>query len=137
MANTLTYISKDLGAGNPQIYKNFSCQLSGNYTSSGGVQGVAGEILSFNTAAYTGKPARIRIPAGPPAARLPVNTDFQVFLPQGYDGQIEQNAVSPTPNNFILRIFTAGGTELGAGAYSAALAAEPFLIKVRMPQKYA
>lgn len=139
MANTLKYLSKDIGAGNVAVYKNFSCQLSGAYVNSGGAAniGTPGELLSFNAATVANFAPRPRIPAGPPAARLPVQTDFQVFLPQGYDAVIEQNATLPTPANFVLRIFTTAGTELGAGNYPAALITEAFLIKVRIPAKYA
>jgi hypothetical protein len=141
MANTLTYIGKDLGAG-AQVYKRFKCALSGNYAQ-GAAIGVPGETLGFNTAAYNGTPARPRIPStvNGSTAALPKNTDFEVFVPDGYTAQVEQNAANPTANNYALRIFAAGSgnaapVELASGAYPAALTAAPILIKVRVPLKY-
>jgi hypothetical protein len=141
MANTLTYIGKDLGAG-AEVYKRFTCALSGNYAQ-GGAIGTPGETLAFNSAAYNGKPSRPRIPSvvNGSTSALPKNTDFEVFVPDGFTAQVEQNAANPTANNYALRIFFAGSgnadpVELGTGAYPAALTAAPILIKVRVPLKY-
>lgn len=144
MANTLTYLNKDKGAGSV-IYKNFSCLLSGNYVNSGGATaiGTPGEVLSFNTAVVNGKPVRPRIPStmNGSTANLPSNTDFIIpEQPQGYTIQIERNATAPTANNYVARIFTAGSgaaapAELGAGAYPAGLTAAAFVIKCRIPLK--
>lgn len=144
MASALTYLNKQLGAGAP-VSKRFSVQLSGNYTNSGGAAniGTPGETLSFNTATVNGKPARPRIPTtlNGSTKPLPANTDFEIFLPQGYSGQVEQNATNPTANNYVLRIFAAGSgaaapVELASGAYPAALTDAPFLVTVRIPLKY-
>lgn len=140
MANVLTFIGRKLNMPTT-VTKRFSCQLSGSYTQGGGI-GIPGEVLSFNTAAYTGRPARIKIPAGPPAGNLPLNTDFEVVsVPTGYSAQVERNATAPTPNNFVLRIFAAGSgnaapVELSAGAYPAALTSAPLVIEVLLPAKY-
>lgn len=142
MANALTFLRKELPAGGPSK-KVFSCQLSGNYAQ-GGAIGVAGETLAFNSAAYTGRPARRFIPStvNGSTSALPVQNDFEVFfVPNGYEAQVEQNSVNPTANNFVLRIFAAGSgnaapVELAGGAYPAALTSAPILIKVRVPLKY-
>lgn len=136
MANALTLVGKTILPH--EVVWRFTCQLSGSYTNSGAVGnvGTAGETLNFNGAANPNKLARPKIPSGPPAARLPLSSDIKLFLPLGYDGEVEQNAVAPTPANFILRLFTTAGTELGNGGYSAALAAYPFLIEVRAPLRY-
>jgi hypothetical protein len=68
-------------------------------------------------------------------------TDFIVQMPNGYEGQIEQNAVNPTANNYVLRIFAGGSgnaapVELATGAYPAALTTEVILIKVRVKKRY-
>jgi hypothetical protein len=141
MANLLTYLRKQLNVGT-SIEKVFTCALSGNYAN-GGAIGVPGETLAFNLAAYTGRPARRFLPStqNGSTANLPKNTDFEVFTPNGYTSQVEQNAANPTANNYALRIFVAGSgnaapVELASGAYPAALTAAPIVIKVRVPLKY-
>ena len=136
MSAQLTFLGNSVGPH--EVVKRFSCQLAANYTNSGGAGnvGTPGETISFNTALNPKFAARPRIPAGPPAARLPLNTDIKCYLPQGYDAVVEMNAVAPTPNNYVLRIFTTSATELAAGAYPAALLLEPFLIEVRVPLRY-
>lgn len=142
MANALKYLNKERSAGSPFIRKNFQCTLSGNYLTSGALAniGIAGEILSFNTASYPPGAHRVRIPNVLNGSTSPLvpNTNFRpspLALPCGYVGQIEQNAVAPTANNYILRIFTPAGTELGSGAYPAGLL-QPFVIGVLVPSKY-
>jgi len=142
MANALAYLRSDR-AVSTFVFKVFTCTLSGNYTN-GGAIGVPGETLSFNTATVTGKPSRPRIPnvLNGSTSPLPKNTDFEVFVPNGYSAQVEQNATSPTAANYALRIFAAGSgnaapVELASGAYPAALTAAPIVIKVRIPAKYA
>ena len=139
MAASLSFLNKDIGAGNNIVWKNFQCTLSGNYTNSGAAAnvGTPGETLSFNTALNPKYLSRPRIPNGGSTGQLLAASDFIVQLPQGYDGIVEKNATNPTANNYVLRIFTTSATELNAGAYPAALIAEPFLIKVRVPSKYA
>lgn len=140
MANVLTFLNRRLNMPTT-VTKRFKCVLSGSYVN-GGAIGVAGEVLSFNTALNPQIASRTKIPAGPPAARLPANTDIEVAnVPNGYLAQVEQNAVLPTPNNFILRIFAAGSgnaapVELSAGAYPAALTSAPLVIEVNMPAKF-
>lgn len=141
MANALAFIGKRLYIG-ANVVKRFTCTLSGNYAQ-GLAIGVAGETLAFNSASNTGKRARPRIPNGGPTGALPANTDVEVTqVPNGYSAQVEQNAVSPTAQNYVLRIFAAGSgnaapVELGAGAYPAALTGAPLEIEVTMPSKYA
>lgn len=141
MANALTYLRSDRGVAT-YVSKVFTCALSANYAN-GGAIGVPGETLSFNTATVNGKPARPRIPnvLNNSTTPLPKNTDFEVFTPNGYSAQVEQNAASPTAANYALRIFAAGSgnaapVELASGAYPAALTAAPIVIKVRIPLKY-
>lgn len=141
MANLLTYLRKELGAGTDPK-KVFTCLLSGNYAN-GGAIGVPGEVLAFNSAAYTGRPARRFLPStvNGSTSALPKNTDFEVLVPDGFSAQVEQNAANPTANNFALRVFVAGSgnadpVELATGAYPAGLTAAPIVIKVRVPLKY-
>lgn len=141
MPNTIKFLGTRRAAGNNNVIKRYQVTLSGSYTA-GGAVGVAGETLNFNGVLNPGYAARVKLPSGPPAARLPANTDFAVAdSPAGYTGQIEQNAVAPTPANFVLRIFAGGSgaaapAELASGAYAAALIATPFVVEVQIPQKY-
>lgn len=49
--------------------------------------------------------------------RLPTNEDItQEVLPSGYSVTLQQAAAAPTMKNFVLRIWTAPGTELGTGS---------------------
>lgn len=141
MANVLTFLGSDRAPG-PFYIKRYQCVVSGSYVN-GGAIGVPGETLSFNTSVNTALRARAKLPANG-AGRLPANADFRVVRnPEGYVGQIERNATSPTPNNFAMRIFAAGSgaanpVEIASGAYLAALIADPtgFIIEVRVAQKY-
>lgn len=139
MASALTAVRKKKGLGS-FITLVFQCVLSGNYTNSGGVgnAGTPGETLNFNGAANPLKLARFKLPQ-PLAGKLPPNTDIRVTrVPAGYDAQVEQNAANPTAANYVLRIFTTGGTELAGGAYPAGLLdATGLLIEVDIPNKYA
>lgn len=137
MSNKLTIIHKKKAAGGNVITSVFQCIVSGAYVK-GGAVGVAGETLSFNTALNPGFIARPRIP-GAPAGRLPPNNQIRVVrAPDGYDALVEQNAVAPTPNNFVLRIFSSGDTELASGNYAAGLTADltGFIIEMDIPLKY-
>jgi len=139
MANVLTFIGRKLNMPTT-VTKRFSCLLSGNYAQ-GLAIGVPGETLSFNTAKNPNFAARTKLPSSPGGV-LPATTDFEVVTcPNGYSAQVEKNAVAPTPNNYVLRIFAAGSgnaapVELGAGAYPAALTGAPIVIEVSMPAKY-
>jgi hypothetical protein len=151
-ANTLTWISNQRAAGENVIYKIYQVALSGSYTN-GGAIGVKGEVLNFQAALNPGYGARAKLPGvmGLPNSTggttnntdaLPANSAFEVPPVYGYEFQIEQNATSPTTLNYIMRIFTTGGTELSSGAYSSvapdlvAVGAQPIIVKVRVPAKY-
>lgn len=115
----------------------FLITLSGNYVNSGGVVGTPGESVNFNGATNPNMLARPKIPAGPPAGRLPATSDCNVMnAVAGFDAVVEQNAVNPTPANFAMRLFSSGGNEMAAGAYSAAQKAEPYIVHVYAPLKY-
>lgn len=72
---------------------------------------------------------------------LPSNSDITCEVaPQGYAGDLvlQQAAANPTMANFVLRIYTAEGTELGAGVaipaalFAAAIANAPQMVfKIR------
>lgn len=142
MANQLTFLGSDRAPG-PFFIKRYKCTVSGSYVN-GAAIGVPGETLSFNTAINTALRARAKLPTAA-AGRLVPNIDFKVVRnPEGYIAQIEQNATSPTPNNYVMRIFAAGSgaanpVEIASGAYLAALIADTsgFIIEVRVSQKYA
>ena len=143
-ADTLTYVGKRLGIG-PKVVKRFTYTLaSGNSYTNGGAVGVAGLTLAFNSAALSGKPARPRIPNGGASGTLPANTDIVVVnTPNGYIGQVEQNATNPTAANYVLRIFAAGSgaavpAELASNTYAtyAGLTGSTFEIEVTIPAKY-
>jgi len=139
MPNTITLIGKVVLPYKVQY--NFTVLLSGSYTSSNATIGVPGETLNFNAAANPNKLARPKIPSGPPAARLPVATDCEVVNSvAGFTGIVEPNAVAPTPANFVLRLYTSGGTEMTAQAYNTSaplLLTEPFMVQITVPKKYA
>jgi hypothetical protein len=67
---------------------------------------------------------------------LPKNIDIDQISPlaSGYNLTLEQAAANPTMSNFVLRIWTAPGTELGTGSaipaalFAAAIANSPQLI---------
>lgn len=139
MANVLTFLQNRILPH--ECIKRFTCLLSGNYVQ-GNAIGVAGETLSFNTALNPNKAARAKLPNGSPSGQLVPNTKAEVSsVPNGYTAQVEQNAVSPTANNYVLRIFAAGSgnaapVELAAGAYPAALTGAPIVIEMGVPAKY-
>lgn len=78
-------------------------------------------------------------PKGYPRAKwsspaLPMNGDIlQILDPSGYVLTLQQGATAPTMKNFVVRIWTAPGTELGtnsnipAALFAATLAAAPAL----------
>lgn len=138
MANVLTLVSKIILPH--QVQWNFSCLLSGSYVSSNNTIGTPGETLNFNAALNPYKLGRPKIPAGPPAARLPTAQQCEVTNTiNGFAGIVEPNATLPTPANFVLRLYTSGGTEMTAQAYSssgALLLTEPFLIQITAPLRY-
>jgi hypothetical protein len=151
-ANTLTWISNQRAAGDNIIYKIYSVALSGSYVQ-GGAIGVKGEVLNFQTPLNPGYGARTKLPGviGLPNSTggttantdaLPASSAFEVPPVYGYEFQIEQNATNPTNANYIMRIFSTGGTELASGTYASVAAdlvaagAQPIIIKVRVPAKY-
>jgi hypothetical protein len=151
-ANTLTWLSNQRAAGENVVYKIYSVALSGSYIQ-GGAIGVKGEVLNFQTPLNPGYGARTKLPGvlGLPNSTggttantdaLPASSAFEVPPVYGYEFQIEQNAVNPTNANYIMRIFSTGGTELASGLYSSvaadlvAVGAQPIIIKVRVPAKY-
>lgn len=151
-ANTLTWLSNQRAAGENVIYKIYSVALSGSYVQ-GGAIGVKGEVLNFQTPLNPGYGARTKLPGviGLPNSTggttantdaLPANSAFEVPPVYGYEFQIEQNAANPTNANYIMRIFSTGGTELASGTYASVAAdlvaagAQPIIIKVRVPAKY-
>jgi hypothetical protein len=94
MANTLTLVSKLILPH--AIQWNFTCLLSGSYTSSSNTIGTPGETLNFNAAANPYKLARPKIPAGPPAGRLPTALQVEVTnAVNGFNGICEPNATLP------------------------------------------
>jgi hypothetical protein len=143
MSNTLTFLSNQRAAGDNVIWKIYSVVLSGSYVQ-GGAIGVKGEVLNFSTPLNPGYGARAKLPGviNGSTAALPANSAFEVPPLYGFTFQVEQNAVSPNSNNYILRIFASDGTELSAGTYASVAAAlvaagaQPIIIKVRVPQKY-
>lgn len=140
MANQLTFLRKKKAAGDSYITKVFQCALSASYVQSSGI-GTAGETLNFNAALNPGYAARTKLPGvilGSTDA-LPPNTAFRVTPYSGFTAQVEQNATSPTPNNYVLRIFASDGTELASGTYASVapdLLLAPLVIEVDVPQKY-
>lgn len=135
MANTIVLNKKYLLPH--VVIWEFLVTLSANYVSSNNTIGTPGETLNFNGASNPNYIARPKIPAGPPAGRLPGNNDVKVLnAVDGYDAIVEQNAANPTPANYVMRIFSSGNTELGAGAYSAAQKAEPYIVQVSAPLKF-
>jgi hypothetical protein len=145
MANQLTVSKKQKAAGDSRIIKSFTCVLSGSYLNSGGLVGVAGEILNFNAALNPGLKERSKLPGviNGSLAALPANTDFTVAPLYGFTFVVERNAASPTPANYVLRIFSgATGVELASGTYAAVAAllvaagATPIVISVSIPLKY-
>jgi hypothetical protein len=142
-ANTLTFVSNNRAAGDNVIWKLYSVALSGSYTQ-GGAIGVKGEVLNFQTPLNPGYGSRSKLPGVINGSNdaLPANSQFEVAPVYGYEFQVEQNAVAPTTANYILRIFTTGGTELATGLYSAVAAdlvaagAQPIIVKCRVPAKY-
>ena len=145
MANALALVRK-------RIIKNFviwefTCTLSGSYTASGGVTGTPGETLNFNAATNTYKLARPKIPGlvNGSTSQLPKTGDIEVVsIPGGFTAQVEQNAVSPTPANYALRIFAGGSgaaapAELTTATYASQaplILAEPIVIQVTAPLKF-
>jgi hypothetical protein len=142
-ANTLTWISNQRAAGENIIWKIYSVVLSGSYTQGGSI-GVKGEVLNFQTPLNPGYGARTKLPGVINGSNdaLPTASQFEVPPVYGYEFQIEQNATAPTTANYIMRIFSTGGTELSSGAYSAVAAdlvaagAQPIIVKCRVPAKY-
>lgn len=137
MSNVLSIIHKKKAAGDNKLTFVFQCKLSGAYVK-GGAVGVPGETLSFNTALNPGYISRPKIPNAP-AGRLPANADIRVVrAPDGYDALVEQNATSPTPNNFVMRLFSSGDTEIASGNYAAGVTGDTtgFIIEIDVPQKY-
>lgn len=142
-ANTITWLSNQRAAGENVVWKIFSVTLSGSYVQ-GGAIGVKGEVLNFSAALNPGYGARAKLPGAINGSNgpLPANTAFEVPPVYGYEFQIEQNAVNPTTANYIMRIFSTGGTELASGTYASVAAnlvqagAQPIIIKVRVPAKY-
>jgi len=135
MANTVQLNKKIIIKG--LVIWEFLITLSANYLNSGGVIGTPGETINFNGASNPNFVARPKIPAGPPAGRLPLMQDIKVLNEiAGFSAIIEPNAVAPTPANYAMRIFGSGGNEMASGAYSAAQKAEPFVVHVYAPLKY-
>ena|ERR1017187_3339454 len=143
MANTLTWISNERGAGNNIIWKRYSAVLSGSYIQ-GGAIGVKGEVLNFQTALNSGYGSRTKLPGviNGSTSALPTASQFEVPPLYGFTFQVEQNATSPTTANYILRVFDSDGTEASSGTYASVAAAlvaagaQPIIIKVRVPAKY-
>lgn len=139
MAGTLTIIHKRKVLGN-KIPFVFQFIPSGSYLNSGaiGSVGVAGEVLAFNNALNPAKIARPKIPSGVTATLL-ATADFTIeSIPAGYTARVEKNAANPTANNYILRFFTAAGTELSSAPYPAALSGDAtgVIIVAQVPYKY-
>jgi hypothetical protein len=141
MANTVQ-LNKKYTLPHAVIWE-FLITLTGTYPNQSGAIGTPGETVNFNGASNPNKLARPKIPAGPPAARLPQTSDIKVLnAPAGYDAVVEQNAANPTPANFAMRVFAAGSgnaapQELGTGAnYPATFANEPWVVHVYAPLKY-
>lgn len=138
MANTVALIDKKRAAGSNKITLIFQILVTGSYVTSTTL-GVAGETIAFNNASNTKKIARGKLPTSA-AGILPPNSAIRVVRsPDGYDALIEQNAVAPTPNNYVMRLFGSGDSALGSGAYAAAVLADTtgFIVEVVLPSKYA
>lgn len=136
MANTTTLLEKRRVIGNYIVFV-FQVIVSGSYVQ-GGAAGTPGETINLNAAANPQKIARPKLP-GAPAGKLPPNQDIVgTTEPGGYYPVLQQNASNPTQANYAMRVFTSGGTELGAGAYPAAITNDPtgFVFEVRVPWKY-
>lgn len=139
MPNAITFLRNKRGAGNNFVTKVFGIIVSGSYTQSSGI-GTAGETLAMNSAAVIGKPARPKLPStlnGSTSNLIPNNSIKVVRAPAGYDALVEQNATSPTAQNYVLRIFTSGGTELSGGSYPAAITGDTtgFIVEFDVPLK--
>jgi hypothetical protein len=145
MANVLTLLRKKRAAGSNIITYVFQCVLSGSYVN-GGAIGVAGEILNFNAAANPKFISRPKLPTAP-SGKSPDATDIRITrLPGGFDGQVEKNAVAPTPSNYIMRLYGAGSgaalpAELASNTYAnvgpALVEAAGIVIEVDVPSKFA
>jgi len=95
--------------------------FTGSYTSSGGVEGTAGDTIDFTTVQNPTKIERPRPPGviNGSTANLPKTSDIKVLrTPDGYDGYVEQNAANPTLQNYVFRIFSSGTTEVGNVTYA-------------------
>lgn len=139
MSNTVTIVDKYKAAGGNKVVKVFKILVSGSYLTSTTI-GVAGETINFNAALNPNKIARPKIPStilGSTANLVPSSQIKVVRAPDGYDAIIEQNAVSPTGSNYVMRIFTSGDTALGSGAYAAGVTADTtgFIVEVVVPLK--
>jgi hypothetical protein len=139
MSNTITYLRSKRAAGGI-VTKVFSVTVSGSYTQSSGI-GTPGETLAMNSAAVSGKPARPKIPStlNGSTSSLIANNAIRVSRnPDGYEGLVEQNASSPTAQNYVLRIFTNGNAELGSGTYPANLSGDTtgFIVEFDVSLKY-
>jgi hypothetical protein len=96
MALTLTVQQQNVDASGHQVYGVGSIALSGNYPS-------GGETLDFTTLAGI-------VPSSSPPVNVAVesqNGNGGYYVPQKGSGL----------NNWKLRVFQSGGTELAAGAY--------------------
>lgn len=78
-----------------------------------------GDTLNFITAANgPGDPRRM-----PPGAPTLTSSDFTIkMVPGGYEAEILAAAVNPTLANYLLKLWTSGGTELSQADYPAGLA---------------
>jgi hypothetical protein len=141
MANVITFLGNRILPR--EVIKRFSVTFSGNYAN-GGAVGVPGETLNFNAALNPNKLARPKIPAGPPAARLPLPTSTETPAnANGYTFQVEPNAVAPTPANFVGRFFAGGSgaanpAELASASYASygITATTTFVVEFAVPAKY-
>lgn len=139
MANAVTFLRTRRAAGSDFNTKVFSVTVSGSYTQSSGI-GTPGETLAMNSASVSGKPARPKLPStmnGSTANLVPNSAIRVVRGPAGYDALVEQNATSPTAQNYVLRIFASGGSELSSGGYPGAVSGDTtgFIVEFDVPQK--
>lgn len=117
--------------GPRQIRRQIAIQLANNYTT-------GGETIDLTTML---NPAKIEHGkfggvAGSVKA-LPQSDDiYTVKIPNGYDAILSQAAASPTLKNFVLQIFTSGGTELAQAGYPAGLLGVDLVFEVLTTMKY-
>jgi hypothetical protein len=114
MANQLTALKTDYTRRRQT--RRFKIALTGSYVNG------TGEVLDFTNILNPEFQGNIAPGFFPP----PALADFKVVrAPVGYGAEVVANGANTAPNNaFALKLFSAAGTELASGAYSAGVLAD-------------